>query len=122
MSLLLDNIIEKLGPTEDSFEIGLPTGDILKFKSVTDIDELKGLKDRAANFLKMIEAGRYPEAWREFIFHEKASLGHVFCLGELSLDGLGHLDFLRIGKKVPVVFSFIVDQFERNISGRARLE
>ena len=62
-----DDMIEAFSVPEDTFDITLPNGKVVKAKSVRDIDQMTQVRKKAAAILKAVDAGTLPAVWKPYL-------------------------------------------------------
>lgn len=115
---VIDDLIEEYAPKHTEFQVDM-LGQKIRFRVIKDYKEYAAIKAGSAMFAKnIIGSMQTPPtssvlpAWQEYLTDDPQTLGWVNTLAETCLEpDAGHLDFLKIQAKMPVVFEMVKDQF-----------
>lgn len=115
MSELIDELLELYAPKEETFDITLQKGTVLKFKYVTDSDEHEALQSGAREFVKMIrdEDGfkrlcATNKGWKDIVVKNDDSVGMCYTLAHTIVSPkLDEFDFMTFAKRIGPTFNYI---------------
>jgi len=113
--MFIDELIKRYEVKEESFTVTLPDGEELKFRHITDYDELKQMHDGAAAFCSRMSKGEglLPEM-KEYATDCTDTLAAVYVLAHTIVDPkLTQLDLLRLARKAGVIFNYILNEYNR---------
>src|SRR5687768_4153714 len=117
MSVIEELLEEFREDAERPVEITLPNGRVLKFRAIRDYDELLELRQRAADFGKLVKAGKVPAELKPFAPKQAETIATVFLVSELSVEPkLEQGDVMKLCKEAPQMVAFVASELDRILS------
>jgi hypothetical protein len=110
--LLFDSIVRRITPSEQTFEVALATGDVLRFRHVRGRDAFRQIRQAAHRFADGVTPLNAPAEMKPYLPPDRETMIWCHILGALNLDGGGALGFLKIQHFGPVVFDDLLEKFK----------
>jgi len=122
----VDQLIDKYRVTEESFNVTLPKGDVLKFKSLADYEEIMRINRVARDYARAHVSGRISPADKPFATKDEDIALCASLISQTSIDPkLTTTDLLRMKATWGTLFQqLVIDVVNRmqQISGVQEIE
>ncbi|MBN9504004.1 MAG: hypothetical protein BGO01_03650 [Armatimonadetes bacterium 55-13] len=112
----IQSLIDSYGPSSETFEVTLPQGEKLEFRTLSDYSELQSLKRRAEGFSKMVRGVGKAVATKEYAPYKKMddeTLRHVYFIHySLKSPKWSQADLLKLATKAGWLVELIMTELQ----------